>query len=189
MPLDDRLRHGLRQDASRIRPDVEVHLRAVQARVRRPVMPVSSVLVAATIVIAVVIIGRLQAPNGPGATPAPSGPTGVIAGTYSTILAASDRGVAEHGLAGTWELQVDVDGLAVLTPPIGFQAGARSFPGIAISVSGDQLRTDALYTDYCSSVGTYRWIRSGDRLTFEPSDDTCAIRVALLSTQPWIAAP
>jgi hypothetical protein len=189
MSLDDRLRDELRHDASRIDPDVEANLRAVEARGTRPKLPVSTVLAGAAIVAAIVLIGRFGVPSGPAATAPPSGATGLISGTYSTTLAASDRGVADHGLAGTWALRIDPDGVAVLTPPAGFQAGAASFPGIAISVDGDRMRTDAFYTDYCSSVGTYRWVDANGALRFEPIDDTCAIRVSLLSTQPWTRAP
>lgn len=73
--------------------------------------------------------------------------------------------------------------------PQSFPDSVHGISGVSFSLDGDRFRTDLFYSDYCQSVGTYRWVLAGTRLTFAADGDTCAIRTTLLSTAPWDAAP
>jgi len=72
--------------------------------------------------------------------------------------------------------------------PVGF-TGVLS--GSLFQVEGGQFRTALIGQDVCSfdSPGTYRWIRSGDTLTFEALNDPCRARVELFTSGSWRAGP
>ena len=126
----------------------------------------------------------------PSASEAPSPPDfPAIAGTYSTTLSASNLAVSRDRLAGTWTFTLQRNGTMLLVPPQTFPDAANGISGVSFSLDGDRFRSDLFFSDYCQSVGTYRWVLSGARLTLTADGDTCAIRTTLLSTLPWNAGP
>lgn len=78
------------------------------------------------------------------------------------------------------ELIFNADGTVTLSDAIGSNREplALAAPGV--------LRFDPPSSqDYCSVSGTYRFARSGPRLTFTKVRDTCAARVQFLTMAPW----
>jgi hypothetical protein len=197
--LDRRLRDELRIEAETITADVDRNLGAVEARSRRRSSIGASTLVVATAVVALAIGIRLgtTAPPSTGATPAPS-PTAqgsplasfdAIAGTYVVTLDAADPTVASTKIGGTWTMRLVADGEIFLSPPATFGSGTSSLSGLAFTLEADRFRSNIFYNDFCNSVGTYTWALAGGQLSFAPVDDTCPIRLALLSTTPWRVGP
>lgn len=202
MSLDDRLRRRLHRVAEGIDPDVETHLaRAVSRAERRGQASVGSLLLVAALAVGLIFVlrGAFGGPNtGPGGLPSTSAapsvsasPSGFsyeqIAGAYTTTLGESDPVVRDEGMSGIWSMELRPDGTQLISPPATFRDGSRQLSGIAFSVVDSTFRTNA-FVELCTSVGTYRWALSGDRLTFTPIDDECPIRLALMSSQPWAVA-
>lgn len=204
MSFDRRLRESLQEATAAIEPEVERNLRAVEARSgRRSGVGVSTLLVAAAIVVAALILrfpDRLG--TAPGSTPnatvaptlAPSPGVSLsvpasypqIAGTYRVVLDPADPTVQKDDVGGAWTMRLEADGAVLLSPPPTFLPGANGLSGIAFSLAADRFRTDLFYNDYCNSVGTYVWNLVAGRLSFTSVDDTCSIRKTLLTTTPWI---
>jgi hypothetical protein len=200
MPLDERMRETLHRVGASIEPDIERALRRTTERFGgRGVAPSLAWVAAAgavVLVVAIIVRGSLGTDLGVGSSPDTGSPTpsassrpsyGSIAGTYRVDLEPGDPSVLELGLAGRWTMTLQATGAIDLGPPASF-AGSRA-EGHTFALGGDSLRTDLYYNDYCDSVGTYRWARAGEELVLTPIDDGCDIRVALLSTHPWSAAP
>ena len=206
MSLDRRLRDELRREAAAIEPDVERHLGAVEARaLRRGGIGASTLLLAAAIVVATIILrvpdprlGGEAGSSGPptpvassSASPSPSAAAAYpeIAGMYVATLENANTAVKRDGVAGTWTMRLEPDGVIFLSPPASFVPGASGLSGIAFSLVGDRFRTNLFYNDYCNSIGTYAWSRAANTLTFTQVDDTCSIRRTLLATTPWVISP
>jgi hypothetical protein len=204
MSLERRLRDELRREAEAIEPDVERHLGAVEARARRRGgIGTSTLLLAAAIVVAAIILRvpdpRLGVDSGSSSaptpvalsSPSPSAPATYpeIAGTYVTTLDSANTAVTRDGVAGTWTMRLEPSGVVFLSPPASFVPGASGLSGIAFSLVGDRFRTNLFYNDYCNSIGTYAWSRTGNKLTFTQVDDNCSIRRTLLATTPWVIGP
>ena len=202
MPIDRRLRNELQRDAERIEPAVERNLGAVEARARQSGNLGWPMLLAATLVIALAVGVRLVQPATPsvGASPAPSPATSqpsasvaasfdAIAGTYLVTLDGSDPVVAANKLGGTWTMRLAADGEIFLSSPETFGSGTGNLSGLAFSLDGDRFRSNIFYNDFCGSIGTYTWARSGGKLSFAPLDDTCQARRTLLATAPWRTGP
>jgi hypothetical protein len=193
--IDRRLRRDLERDAERIHIDVERNLGAVQARARpRGVSTWLPAVGAAVVLVAIAVRFGTPAPvAGPSVEPSPSGGIAsrdagfaAIAGTYRVSL---ETGAETPSVSGTWSMRLVDDGEVALTPPATFAGASLAPTGVSFSVSGDRLRTDLFYNDYCRSIGTYTWALASDRLTLVPVDDECAIRRALLGTLPWTRLP
>ena len=206
MSLDRRLRDELRREADAIEPDVERHLGAVEARARRPRgIGASTLLLAAAIVVAAIILRvpdpRLGEGSGSSSStspvassspsPSPSAPATYpeIAGTYVATLDSADTAVKRDALGGEWTMRLEANGVVFLSPPASFVPGASGLSGVAFSLVGDRFRTNLFYNDYCNSIGTYAWSRTGSKLTFTQVDDTCSIRRTLLATTAWVIGP
>lgn len=203
MSLDRRLRSELERDAARIVPDVERNLSAVEARMRRRSSIGAPTLLLATAVIVAVVVVRygvaLPPSGGPG--PSPSGAAspsrsavaspsyGAIAGTYVVTLDPENSAVAQDHLGGAWTMRLVADGEIFLSPPATFGSGTSSITGLAFTLAGDRFRNNIFYNDHCSSIGTYTWSLQVGRLSFAPVDDSCTIRVTLLSTIAWQTSP
>jgi hypothetical protein len=202
MAFDRRLAEELERDASRIEPDVERNLGAVEQRSRRRRDFPGAALVAGAAIVAVAILVRVGEPRtetGAGSSPtAPASsvpsPSGAarypqIAGTYTVTLDATDPAVARDGLGGSWTMRLQPDGLVLLSPPASFAPGSAGLTGVAFSLEADRFRTNLFYNDACDSIATYTWALQAGRLSLTPVDDTCAIRRTLLATTPWRAGP
>jgi hypothetical protein len=85
--------------------------------------------------------------------------------------------------AGRWTLVMRDSGVLELEAPPAFE-GSRA-QGHTFSLDATMLRTDLYFNDYCSSLGTYRWILSGGNLRLDVVADDCAVRRTLLATRPW----
>ena len=87
-------------------------------------------------------------------------------------------------MAGTWTLRLKANGVLMVSAPRSFRGDLVS---IAFRVQGERFTTNAFVNDpRCSNdVGAYRWQRARDTLVFTPVSDTCALRRALFSSQPW----
>jgi hypothetical protein len=186
MSLDRRLRSALNRAGQTVQPDTDERLRIVldRGRIRRG-PPIGLALVgAAAIVILVVGTRFLPSLQGPAAVPtSTSDPRAAVAGTYTVSLLADDPGVADLGIAGTWSITLHPSGAIDIDPPDTFAGSAAS--GHTFAINGDSFRTDLYYNDYCDSIASYRLVVEAGTLAFDQSDDTCAIRVALLAMHPW----
>lgn len=194
MPIDGRLRQGLERSASGGTRDLADKLPEALARGRRR----RRVMVAARAT-TIAIVLAIVAVAGPGLltamrTEQPAHPTppvstfrdySVIAGTYTVDLTTADATVAANHMAGTWTMQLRPDGAMQLSFPAGFTKEGQAPAGTAFTLAASQFRTNLFYTDLCHSIGVYRWVRRGTRLTFTPLSEDCPIRQAILSSQPW----
>lgn len=211
MSFDQRLRDELAREAARVEPDVERQLGAVEARaVRRRSAGGPTLVLAAAIVVAALILRTNAAPVTPGpvgdgsppaATTAPAstppspsdGPSAAaypqIAGSYQVTLDPTDPAVARDHLAGMWTMRLQADGEVFLSAPSTFTAGANGLSGVAFSLVADRFRTNLFINDVCGTVGTYAWALAGGSLTLSPVADDCSIRRTLLAAQPWSELP
>lgn len=113
-----------------------------------------------------------------------------IAGTYTATLSNEDPRVREHGLVGTYTMRLLPDGVMLLSLPEGFGGEGPSPSGISFRLSGNQFTTNAFVNFTCpGSVGVYRWQLDGNRLTFTPLQEDCAVRRVLFTSQPWQVKP
>jgi hypothetical protein len=194
MSVERRLREGLERSASAVQPDVGRRLPEAIARGRRRRRARRASLIAGTVAALAVVgvavpqvtglVQRIQHPavrQGQTFTP---GPDAVIAGSYTSTLGASSRVIRANGMAGTWTLRLKANGVLMLSAPRSFRGDLVS---IAFRVQGERFTTNAFVNDpRCSNdVGVYRWQRAGATLVFTPVSDTCALRKALFSSEPW----
>jgi hypothetical protein len=194
MSVERRLREGLERSASAVRPDVGRRLPEAitrgrrRRRARRTSLIVGTVAALATIGFAVPqVTSYVQRIQHPAVSPGPAlkpGPDAVIAGSYTSKLGATSQVIRVNGMAGTWTLGLKANGVVTLSAPRSFHGDLAS---VAFRVQGDRFTTNALVNDpRCSNdVGVYRWRRAGGTLVFRPVSDTCAVRRALFSSQPW----
>jgi hypothetical protein len=196
MSVERRLREGLERSASAVQPDTGRRLPEAitrgrrRRRARRASAILGTVATLAAIGFAVPqvtgFVQRQQPAVSQGPTP-PPGPDATIAGTYTSMLRATSRIIRDNGIAGTWTLGLKANGVLTLSAPRSFHGDLAS---IAFRVQGERFTTNAFVNDSrCSNdVGVYRWQRAGRTLVFTPVSDTCALRRALFSTQPWHAS-
>lgn len=164
-------------------------------------LTVATIAAVIGVVIVLRVPGLLPSAGGgttPVAAPSPSSSSSAspsppdylpITGKYSTTLAALNAAVSGSHLAGTWTITLERNGTMTVVPPPTFPDAVNGISGVSFSLDGDRFRTDLFFSDYCQSVGTYRWVVTGGRLTLTADGDTCAIRTTLLSTGPWHATP
>jgi hypothetical protein len=194
MSVERRLREGLERSAAAVQPDVGQRLPEAITRGRRRRRARRASLIAGTVAaLAVVglalpqVTGFVQRTQHPAVSQAPtlaSGPDAVLAGSYTSTLDATSPVIQANGMAGTWTLRLKANGVLTLSAPRSFHGDLAS---IAFRVQGERFTTNAFVNDpRCSNdVGVYRWQRAGGTLVFTPVSDTCALRRALFSSQPW----
>jgi hypothetical protein len=197
MSLDSRLRQGLERSASGATADLVDNLPDALARGRgrkRVMVAARATAIAAALVIVAVVgprlVGSLRTEQPAGPTPSPSGaPTdfSAIAGTYTVEFTNVDATVAANHMAGTWTIQLSRDGAMQLSIPAGFTREGQSPVGNAFTLAANQLRSNLFYSDFCHSIGVYRWQLRGTRLTFTPLNEDCAVRRVIFASQPWVA--
>jgi hypothetical protein len=193
MPLDDRLRDALRDNANTFEPDTDAAWHQIQHRRRRPSIARAVVFAAAAaaLVVGLVLIVR---PGDEPAGPATSNTTPDtiesvhLTGHYRATLdpsADTDR----YGVTGTWEVTLDPTGILDIRPP-------STFSGIVdaqlYEADGILFRTDLFRTDLCSglAVASYRWqIDERGALRFSVVDDDCPARVTFWTTTEWQPVP
>ena len=177
MSLDDRLRSDLREIAADVDPSVETALRAVfEARDHgsrtRATLP--RVLAAAAACLA--LVGGLLAWWLTGARsdnddvviePPPSG-------TYESTLTGD--------LAGLWRLRFGSGQMSLVAPDTR-ALGSRA-TGAPYRVAGRTLTTELL-AERCGGPGSYTW-DDDQQLQLRVEDDTCDLRVRLLTAQKWV---
>ena len=147
-------------------------------RRRRMVASGLAVGLAAAVAAVAFVVLRPQA-----STPEPVHPAPSIEGTYTGhVTGAAGRAA----LNGQWRLTFNHDGTVAVVAPPGY-GGLVS--GVSYRVTGDVVRTDLMVQDLCSgdSLGSYRWVRAGDHLTFSAVRESCAARSRLLAGQEWTA--
>src|SRR5450755_526664 len=194
MSIERRLREGLERSASAVQPDMGRRLpeAIARGRRRRRARRASSILATVALLAGIGLAiphvttfgQRIPHPavnRGPTLTP---GPDAVIAGTYTSKLRATSRVIRDNGMAGTWTLRLSANRVITVSAPRSFR-GERT--AIAFRIQGERFTTNAFVDDpRCSNdVGVYRWQRAGPTLVFTPISDTCALRRALFSSQPW----
>jgi hypothetical protein len=194
MSVERRLREGLERSASAVQPDMGRRLPEAIARgrrrrrARRASLIVGTVAALAAIGVAVPqVTSYVQHVQHPAVSPGPTlrpGPDAVIAGSYTSKLRPTSQVIRDNGMAGTWTLRLKPNGVITLVAPGSFHGDLAS---VAFRVQGDRFTTNALVNDpRCSNdVGVYRWQRAGRTLVFTPVSETCAVRRALFSSQPW----
>jgi hypothetical protein len=199
MSVEDRLRAGLRAEATSLAPaPLERHLDAIHRRVRirsrtrwTARVAAAGAAAAAVLAVAVVATDRLA---GSDADPAdlPTAPVsrgaGDLRGEYVVDVPASPQG-DRLGVSGRWVVRVNGDGTLDLTAPAG---GADGSSDASLSVDGDRVVTNALHgVPGCQAgtgVGTYSWSVAGDDVAFAPIGEDCRART-LLFTSTWRRLP
>ena len=181
MSVDDRLRAGLRANATAFQPSVESGLDEVQGRGRgrrAAQVAVAAGLVAAAAVAVLVVARPDVSDRPPPVAPAPS-PTAALFGRYESDVTRPAR------LAGQWELEFDGNGTLVVTPPDGY-AGVVS--GTLFTADASRLRTNLFSQDVCADLGNgeLTWTRPGARLDLAASDEPCAARSQFLTENTWV---
>lgn len=194
MSIERRLREGLERSASAVQPDMGRRLPEAIARgrrrrrARRGSLVVGTVAALAAIGFAVPHLTTFaeRSPHpavsrGPTLTP---GPYAAIAGTYTSTLRATSPVIRDNGMAGTWTLRLQPNHVITVSAPRSFRG---ELTAIAFRIQGDRFTTNAFVNDprCANDVGVYRWQRAGATLVFTPISDTCALRRALFSAQPW----
>ena len=193
MPLDRRIRDGMRRMAADLEPDVEGRLEATLRGSRRAAtrQQLRNGLVFATAVMAVLLVGpslydafRNRSP-GVGVSPS-STPAASLTGTYATTLVSSDVAVTSNRMAGNWTIGFGPSQILTVTAPPDFTG---TYSGYSFAIDGPLLRTDLFGEDVCTPIlpGTYRWRLTGDQLTLTAVDDACPGRVGLLTSAAWSA--
>lgn len=198
MPIDDRLRDALEDEAGMLRPDVEEHLRRVRGRsassARRLRTPMAAALVLLVSVAGLrlanvdprALVGPLVGQDPPAVSPSPRDR---IAGTYQAIVEGEDATVGARSFTGEWGLVFGADSSVSVMPPPGFDGGTAGLAMRVYAVTGEQLVTTLFASDFsraCASVGRYRWTLQGDRLRLYTADDMCRERVAVLTSAEWL---
>jgi hypothetical protein len=196
MSIERRLREGLERSASVVQPDMGRRLpeAIARGRRRRRARRASSILATVAVLAGIglaaphvaTFVQRTPHPavsRGPTLTP---GPDAAIAGTYTSKLRATSRVIRDNGMAGTWTLRLSANRVITVSAPRSFRG---ELTAIAFRIQGERFTTNAFVNDpRCSNdVGVYRWRRAGATLVFTPISDTCALRRALFSSQPWHA--
>jgi hypothetical protein len=194
MPVERRLREGMQRNADGLNPDVDRLLAEVVRKTRRRVMlrRAAIVVTAATALFLALAVGpraldalrsaREQVP----ATRPPHTTSGVqaLTGSFTRRLTASSPAVRANQMAGEWTIDLHADGTMTVTAPPAFN-GVLSV--VQFQVTGNRFRTSMFIQDVCTNLalGTYRWSRSGDTLTFTVIDDACEARVTLFASERW----
>jgi hypothetical protein len=110
----------------------------------------------------------------------------LIVGTYTVRLDDDDPVARANGLAGTYTMRLLPNGvMELLVPPNSLLEGP-SPSGITFRLSGNQFTTNAFVSLTCANtVGVYRWLLRGNRLTLTPLQEPCDVRAALFGSRPW----
>ncbi len=192
MSVEERLRAGLRADATSLSPaPVERELETVHRRVRRRErarwagrVAVAGAVAAAVVAIAVITGDRI---GGSSVDPVERPPTTIadLAGEYVVDVPATVQG--DHlGISGRWVVVVDESGVMELTPPPG---GADGASDATLRVEGDRIVTNALHAvPGCQAgegVGTYAWSADGDTVDFSVVEEDCRGRTLLFTATSW----
>jgi hypothetical protein len=194
MSLDKRVRDALERTSLSVDPDVPRDLSSVRLKTRRAVIRQRIALtsvVAALVALAVffgprvldVIRSQRQVPASP-----PSVAVGPLPGSYRVDLTGAGGSIASSRVDGAWSMTFNGDGSIVWNPPPG-SGLIESLPRETYQVSGTTLSTNLFARSLCqgSGIGTYGWVRSGRTLTFVAMSDDCALRRAILTSNPWQA--
>jgi hypothetical protein len=178
--FDSRLRNALQRVPTLSDPDTTHALHDVLERSRsrkpRAWVPIATAAVITGIlmlVLPLVLGSDRDLSQRPSQTP-PSGPA--VEGIWQRTV----RGAADHSWNGPWTMTLRGNGVLMLAAP----AGARNVDdGASFDVSGGQVRFDAFINGVCpeQTPGTYRWARTGSRLTLVPLTEACAIRQDLFA--------
>jgi hypothetical protein len=194
MSIDSRLRRGLERSANAATEDLVDNLPEALTRGRRRKRAIVGTKITAIVAgIAIVALGgpRLVGvirTDQPAVKPSPSVTAtdfSAIAGTYTFELSDADATVAANDMAGTWTIRLKPDGAMELSVPATFTREGPDPAGNAFTLAASQFRTNLFFSDFCHSVGFYRWALRGTRLTFTPLSEDCPVRQAIFASQPW----
>jgi hypothetical protein len=194
MPIDSRLRRGLERSANVATEDLIDKLPEALTRGRRRrrlIVATKAAAIVAGLTIVVVggprLVGAIRTDQ-PAVKPSPSVTAtdfSAIAGTYTFELSDADATVAVNHMAGKWTIQLKSDGAIELSIPAGFTREGQDPAGNAFTLTSSQFRTNLFFSDFCHSVGVYRWLLRGTRLTFTPLSEDCPVRQAIFASRPW----
>jgi hypothetical protein len=186
MSVEDRLRQGLRANATAFDPAVESSLDVVRRRGRRTGrarMARAGGVVAAVAAAAALVAIAVQTGVPEDRSPAPS----VSSPSSTADLFSRYEAEVTHpqGLAGRWVLELRGNGSALVIPPGGY-AGVVS--GTIFTADRARLRINLFAQDVCadSGDGEYAWSREGDRLVFTVSNDSCGSRTRFFADNEWV---
>lgn len=190
MSVDERLRIGMSRNAQSLTPDVEAMLSSTLTRHRRTRQvrwAGAAGLVAAACALLALVLPDGWGPGRQGSpVPADRGSASVApAGRYTGEVGSL---ASAPSVAGTWTLDFRPQGvLAVSAPP----AYPGVVSGVLYAVQSDELRTDLFSQDLCSgqALGRYAVTETGARLVLMAVEDPCTVRVSVLTTTRWEAAP
>jgi hypothetical protein len=194
MSIETRLRRGLERSANGATEDLVDNLPEALTRGRRRrrlIAATKGTAIAAGLAIVAVGGPRLVAAirtDQPAVTPSPlvaATDFSAIAGTYTFELSKGDATVAANHMAGTWTIQLKPDGAIELSVPTGFTREGQAPAGNAFTLEASQFRTNLFFSDFCHSVGVYRWSLRGTRVTFTPLSEDCPVRLAIFASHAW----
>ena len=198
MPIERRIRAGSERNAGVLDPDVNRFLDSVVHRTRRRQVihrslaaAASVAAVALAIVIGPSVLDGIKDSGGttigsnptPSVTPSVTPGVPLVTGRFIRSIPDGTAVVRNNGIAGTWTISADAEGLRLLAPD--------SFPGAPVSgpfeLQADTLRTAAFSTDICEGLppGTYSWSTPEGFLVLSVLSDPCDARVVVLSAGTW----
>ncbi len=194
MSVDRRLRGGFQRNADVLDPDVDRLLdEAIRKTRRRVLVRRTAVMIAAAAVLVFAVVVGPSAFHAlqdlrhelPATHPTPTTPSAqALTGAFTRRVAADSAAIRSNSMAGIWTIDLHADGTMTVTAPPAFTGVLSSF---LFQATGDRFRTYLFVQDVCTDLplGTYRWTRSGDTLTFKVADDRCAARVDFFTGGPW----
>lgn len=187
---DQALRTALMAYAERANVDVESDLETVLGggRARRRQERTRLTLAACFALVALVIgtlawMSGVRAPERDGDVFAPTGRLG----TWTRVVPPAET--SQSSAVGEWTMTLAPDGIMSLSAPAAWVTGLGAPKGIAYTLDGDVLRTNAFSGELCSgTVGSYKAEVTSTTLTLRASEEPCARREAVLAGR-WDRMP
>lgn len=193
MQVDAKLKLELERAADTVHATPDAALESIMGRVRTRRIRRGALIAAAAVALAAgAAIGpglvtslrhRTDAPPA-GRNHAPAMTFGALAGSYETMLRASDRAVERSSAAGRWQLDLHQDGTVDLDAPRRWEAKNGLPSGVTFTRSGSLLETNAFFS-HCRSTGAYELTVRDGALRFAPVGDTCPYRRVVFSSAEW----
>jgi len=194
MPLDDRVKSALERSTTVVDPDVRRDLATVRRRTRQLVVRqrigggmLAVALLAAAVFLGPRILDVIGSQRGrPADRPTPPSPLALV-GSFRVDLSGAGEPLLSEDLDGAWTMEFGDDGTVVWNAPPG-SGISEGLPRDTFQHSGSTIVTTAFASELCGGgVGTYTWTRAGSSITFEVVADTCEVRQAILTLEPWMA--
>lgn len=189
MSLDRRVRNGLDRSLSDLTADLDARLVTVERRARRATVRDRVAGAAIALVVGVSFVGLWSSVSRIDRGPAPATPNaGGLVNVFRTDLSGSGGSLRAAGVDGRWTIVFNGDGSVRWSAPPASDV-VEGLPYDTYQTSGSTFVTDMFGREVCrgAGIGTYAWSRTSTSLTLRALDDDCAIRHAILTSEPWTA--